>query len=82
MIEEYQENGFGDMHPGNIESYKTGLHYTHGYTIGHLELLKEINMLLSMSKKEIIALIKKNEIIAAENKKYMDELLKEIKDKK
>ena len=32
MISEYEKNGFGDMHPGNIEGYKLGLNYTLGYT--------------------------------------------------
>jgi len=74
MIEEYQKNGFGDMHPGNIEGYKTGLAYTHGYTVGHLELLKKINTLMKMSAPEIESLIKENE-------KNMDTMWSKIKKK-
>lgn len=81
MIKDYQTNGFGDMHPNNIGSYKTGLSYTHGYCIGHLELLKEINSLLSMSVNEIKELISENEKISIENDKYMNSLLDEIKKK-
>jgi len=79
MIEDYQNNGFGDMHPGNIESHKTGLSYTLGYTFGHLELLKSVNNLMNMSPEEIRDLILENKRIEKENKKHMDDILKEIK---
>lgn len=82
MIEDYQDNGFGDMHPGNIESHKSGLNYTLGYTVGHLELLKKINKLIKMSPEEIRDLILENKKIDKENKKYMDDILKRIKNKK
>jgi len=81
MIKDYQNNGFGDMHKDNIEDYKTGLSYTHGYCIGHLELLKKINSLLDMSVDEINELISDNEKIKLENEKYMSDLLNEIKNK-
>lgn len=63
MIREYQKKGFGDMHPNNIEGYKSGLHYTLGYTIGHLELLKLTNNLISMTPCQIEDLIKENKKI-------------------
>lgn len=81
MMKDFKENGYGDVHTNNIESIKTGLSYTHGYCIGHLELLKKINSLINMSEDEIKELIKENEEIAAQNKKHMDEVLKEIKNK-
>jgi len=82
LINEYQKNGFGDMHPNNIELYKTGLHYTLGYTFGHLELLKKTNNLMSMTKSQIELLIKENKKIERRNKKYVKELLEKIKSKK
>lgn len=82
MIKDYQKNGFGDMHPGNIESYKTGLSYTLGYTFGHLELLKKVNNLLEMTPGQIEDLIKENKKIEKENKKHMKEVFNRIKKNK
>ena len=79
MIDDYRKNGFGDTHPSNIEGIKTGLHYTHGYTIGHLELLKHFTSLIGKSEEELIDIISENEKISAENEKYMNDLLKNIK---
>lgn len=79
MIKNHQENGFGDMHPNNIEGYKTGLNYTLGYTFGHLELLKKVNELISMTPEEIKELIKENEKIALENKRHLDDVFLKIK---
>jgi len=81
MIREYQKNGLGDMHPNNIEGYKSGLHYTLGYTIGHLELLKLVNNLINMTPCQIKDLIKDNNKIERRNKKYLDELFKKIRNK-
>lgn len=79
MIKEYQENGFGDMHPNNIEGYKTGLSYTLGYTFGHLELLKQVNKLIKMSPKEIKDLIAENKRIEKKNKKHLKDVFNRIK---
>lgn len=75
MIDEYQKSGFGDIHPDNIEEYKTGLSYTLGYTIGHLELLNKINELVSMSPDEIKELILDNEKFLMEKRRHLDNVL-------
>ena len=79
MIDDYKQNGWKDTHPDNIEDIKTGLHYSKGYAIGHIELMKSVNELFDMSIDEIKELKKENERIDKENKEYMDNLLKKIK---
>ena len=79
MIKKYHKKGFGDMHPNNIEGYKSGLNYTLGYTFGHLELLKKVNSLMEMTPGQIKDLIKENKKIDRQNKKYMKEMFDKLK---
>ena len=78
MIEDYEKNGFGDMHPENIEGYKTGLHYTWGYCVGHKFLLEKITKLLSMNTKEIEEMIEEDKRISEENSKRLKKIFDDI----
>lgn len=77
-IKDYKENGFGDTHPDNIEDIKSSHNYTHGYSIGHIELFKVIKNLISLDEQGIIDLMKEEEKIKEENDKYLNSLFKEI----
>ena len=79
-LEDFNQNGYGDIHPSNIESIKDGLHYTHGYCVGHIELLKKITELISMGVTELADLKSENDRVVEDNRKMFDNLLKEIKD--
>lgn len=82
QLADYRKNGFDkEIHPDNIESIKTGLHYTHGYAIGHFCLLEKVNNLMEMSIDEIKELIAENKRISAENEKRMNDILNNIKSK-
>lgn len=81
-IEDYRKNGLPkDCHPSNEKGYESGLTYTQGYCIGHLELLKKINSLLESNTDEIKDVIEENKRIEEENRKHMDEVLSKIKAK-
>ena len=71
--------GDSDIHPNNIEDIKSGLSYSHGYSVGHSELSKKIIKLLNMSVDEINDMLAEEEEIRKENKRYMDNLLERIK---
>ena len=79
QINNLRENGYGDIHTAFQDEMKSGLSYTHGYTVGHIELAKIIMSLLKMTEEEIKSYIKKNKEIEKENKKYTKNLFKDMK---
>ena len=79
IIKDLRKDGYDDIHPFYKDEMKSGASYTHGYTVGHLNLASNILDLLKMTTEEIIEYNIENERISNENKKYMKNLRKEMK---
>ena len=78
MIKDLRKDGYGDIHPFYKDEMKSGISYTHGYTVGHLALANDILDLLKMSEEEIVELNKKNKDIERQNEEYMKNLSEEM----
>ena len=81
MIKGLRKDGYGDINPFYKDEMKSGISYTHGYTVGHLLLAKDVLSLLKMSKEEIVELNIKNKDIKRQNEEYMKNLKAEMKDR-
>jgi len=80
MLKDLRDNGYGDIHPFHRDEMKSGISYTHGYSVGHKCLAEQVIELLKMTEDEITSKIEDDKRIEEENKKYMEELLKSFKD--
>jgi len=78
IIKNLRKDGYGDIHPFYKDEMKSGASYTHGYTVGHLSLAKNIIDLLKMSEEEIIELNVENKRIEQQNKDYTINLREEM----
>lgn len=81
MLKDLRDNGYGDIHPFHRDEMKSGISYTHGYSVGHKCLAEQVIELLKMTEDEITSKIEDDKRIEEENKKYMEDLLKSFKDK-
>jgi len=81
MLKDLRDNGYGDIHPFHRDEMKSGISYTHGYSVGHKNLAEQVIELLKMTEDEITSKIEDDKRIEEENKKYMEDLLKSFKDK-
>lgn len=81
QIKDISKNGFdSEIHPAWHLDIGTGLSYTSGYCTGHIVLAERVMGLLKLSDaKDVEALLEKNRKIEAANKKYMDDVLSDIK---
>jgi len=81
MLKDLRDNGYGDIHPFHRDEMKSGISYTHGYSVGHKCLAEQVIELLKMTEDEITSKIEDDKRIEEENKKYMEDLLKSFKGK-
>ncbi len=81
MLKDLRDNGYGDIHPFHRDEMKSGISYTHGYSVGHKCLAEQVIELLKMTEDEITSKIEDDKRSEEENKRYIEELLKSFKDK-
>jgi hypothetical protein len=79
MLKNLRDNGYGDIHSFYKDEMKSGISYTHGYSVGHKILAKKVIELINMTESEIESQIEEDKKTEEENKKYMNKLLKSIK---
>ena len=80
QLNDIRKNGIdSEIHPAYHIEIQTGLSYTQGYCTGHIKLAESVINLLGMSNAEIEELIADNKRISAENKKYLEDMFKDIK---
>jgi hypothetical protein len=79
LLKDLRDNGYGDIHTLYRDEMKSGVSYTHGYSVGHKVLAEQVIELLNMTEDEINSKIEDDKRIEEENKKYMENLLKSFK---
>jgi hypothetical protein len=79
MLKDLRDNGYGNIHPFYRDEMKSGISYTHGYSVGHKCLAEQVIELLKMTEDEITSKIEDDKRIEEENKNYMEDLLKSFK---
>lgn len=82
QLNDIRKNGINkEIHKAYHIEIQTGLSYTSGYCTGHIKLAESVIELLEMSSEEIEELIADNKRISAENKKHLDEVFKDTKNR-
>jgi len=79
-IKKIREEGYGDIHPFYQDEIKSGISYTHGYTVGHLSLASNILSLMRMSEEDIVKWIEDKEKIKLENEELRKSFIKKLED--